>query len=190
MDDAALQKSAGSGPGAASRNPADLGEKGKEGSRLDWDALIAKAICDIQFGPECADALLKPPLEFVKSRKTGRIRNVRSAGEHVLSFRAEDGYATLKLAGGRRMLSTDRWKVVANQDAAEFVPKGRNLFCKFVVNCDARVRPRDEVLIVDEKGSLLAVGQSAMNAREMLSFKRGVAVYTRQGTDSKDDSAG
>jgi 7-cyano-7-deazaguanine tRNA-ribosyltransferase len=188
-DDAALQKRVGSEPGAASRTPAGIGEKGKEGSKLDWDALIAKAICEIQFGPECADELLRLPLEFVKSRKTGRIRNVRSAGEHVLSLRAEDGYATLKLAGGKRMLSTGRWRVVANQDASEFVPKGRNLFCKFVIDCDPQVRPRDEVLIVDEKRSLLAVGQSAMNAREMLSFKRGVAVYVREGTDSNDNSA-
>lgn len=158
------------------------------GDSLKWDELVVKAICDFQFGHACADALLKPPLEFVKSRNTGRIRNVHSNGEHILSLRAEDGYVTLKLAGGRRMLSTGEWRVVANPDAAEFVPSGKNLFCKFVVGCDPQVRPRDEVLIVDEKGSLLAIGQSAMNRREMLSFKRGVAVYTREGTSSKGTS--
>jgi 7-cyano-7-deazaguanine tRNA-ribosyltransferase len=156
------------------------------GDSLNWDELVVKAICDIQFGRACTDALLKPPMEFVKSRKTGRIRNAHSMGEHILSLRAEDGYATLKLAGGRRMLSTGEWRVVANPDAAEFVPSGKNLFCKFVVDCDPQVRPRDEVLIVDEKGSLLAIGQSAMNRSEMLSFKRGVAVYVREGKDSKD----
>jgi len=159
----------------------DAGSPQKKcGSKLEWNTLIARAISDIQFGSVCTDLLLKPPLEFKISKKTGRIRNIISAGEHVLSLRAEDGFATLKLPGAKRIHPTGQWRVVADRDAAEFVARGRNLFCKFVVDCDPQIRPRDEVLIVDEDDALLAVGQSVMNAREMRSFKRGVAVYVRE----------
>ncbi|MDO5854077.1 MAG: tRNA guanosine(15) transglycosylase TgtA, partial [Thermoplasmata archaeon] len=59
-----------------------------EGEDVDADLIRAKAVARYQFGLEAAEALFRGPVELVKSRKTGKIRNVISDGEHVLSMRA------------------------------------------------------------------------------------------------------
>lgn len=65
-------------------------QKDIEPGEIEYDAdlLRAKATAAYQFGKESADALFKGEIELIKSRKTGKIRNVISDGEHVLSLRA------------------------------------------------------------------------------------------------------
>ena len=53
-------------------------------------------------------------------------------------------------------------------------------FYKFIIDCDPKLIPYDECLIVDEKDNLLAVGRTILNRQEMLSFSTGVAVKTRE----------
>jgi len=120
----------------------------------------------------------------VISKNTGKVRNVLVDGEHVLSLRAEDGFFTLKAAGARRLhaaFSFPRLRVVVDADAVPFQREGKNVFAKFVREADPEIRPGDEVLVVSTEDELCAVARAAMNRREMLSFKRGVAAYVREG---------
>lgn len=152
-----------------------------KGKGLDIDLLRVSAVASMQFGPKAAKALLKGKVTYVKSRE-GRIRNVLVDGEHVLSMRAHDGMFTLKVAGAQRLLKATKppqLRVVADKDAAPFVAQGKNLFSKFVSECDPDLRPGDDCIIVDLDDKLLAVGRLVMNREEMLSFKIGVAVRTR-----------
>jgi len=157
-------------------------KKGKGKRSLDIDMLRVEAVARMQFGPRAASALLDGEVTLRKSHN-GRIRNVLVDGDHVLSMRAHDGMYTLKVAGARRMLKAVKapaHRVVADKDAAPFVKEGKNLFAKFVQECDGDLRPGDEAVVVDPDGNLLAVGRVILNKEEISSFKQGVAVKTRE----------
>lgn len=152
--------------------------------RVDWNLLRVRATADMQFGRGAADALLAGRVAYVVSKNTGKIRNVLADGEHVLSLRAEDGLFTLKVPGALRLhkaLPAPRLRVVVDPDAVPFHREGKNVFAKYVKEADPAIRPGDEVLVVSPSDELCAVAQAAMNRREMLAFKRGVAAHVREG---------
>ena len=76
---------------------------------------------------------------------------------------------------------TKAWRVTVMQETAEFPKKGLNAFAKFVVDADKNIRAGMEVLVVDEKDTLLAEGQALLSAREMKEFNSGIAVRVRRG---------
>ncbi len=150
----------------------------------DWELLRARATCEVQFGPAAADAILRGKVELVLSPNTGRVRNVLADGEHVLSLRARDGLFTLKPAGARRMLpavAPPGLRVVVDDDAAGFAARGKNVFSRFVRDCDPELRPMDEVAVVDGQDRLAACGRALLVREEMLAFRRGMAVRVREG---------
>ncbi|MCL1811421.1 MAG: tRNA guanosine(15) transglycosylase TgtA [Methanomassiliicoccaceae archaeon] len=152
--------------------------------QYDPDIIRAKAVSRYQFGIEATDALFRNKIELVVSRKTGKIRNVISDGEHVLSMRAGDGLYTLRKEGADRIVSAIpapfmRAKVM--EDAVPFVSEGRNVFCQFVDECDDELRPMDEVIVTDGNDKAIATGRMMLTADEIRSFKKGVAVKVRSG---------
>jgi 7-cyano-7-deazaguanine tRNA-ribosyltransferase len=148
-----------------------------------FDFLRISAISDMQFGKGAGNALLSGNIRIVKSKKTGKIRNVFSNEKHILSMRAEDGQFTLKLDGASILHDNFKYpklRVVIDKDSLKFVKDGKSVFSKFVIDCDPELRPYDECLIVDEKDELIAVGRCILNKIEMLSFNYGMAVKTRE----------
>ncbi|MHA1273734.1 MAG: PUA domain-containing protein [Promethearchaeota archaeon] len=75
-------------------------------------------------------------------------------------------------------------RIVVQNDIAEFIAEGRNVFCKHVVDIDENLRPNDEVIIVNENDELLAVGRLKIPVSYIKSFKSGVAVNVRRGIKS------
>ncbi len=150
---------------------------------LDMDLRRVSAVSDMQFGKNASKALLHGDIKIVKSKKTGKIRNVYCNGKHILSMRASDGMFTLKIFGGSLLHSYFKppmLRVAVKKDAVPFIMDGKSVFAKFVKDCDNYLRPLDECLIVDEKDTLLAVGRCLLNKKEMLSFNSGIAVKTRE----------
>jgi len=159
----------------------DIDENKK--SNMDLDKQRVSAVCDMQFGKGASKALLNGKVRIVKSKKTGKIRNIYNDEKHVLSMRANDGMFTLKLAGGKilhKYLKFPRLRVVVKEDAVPFIKDGKSVFSKFVKDCDSTLRPFDECLVVDKKDNLLAVGRCLLNSVEMLSFMYGMAVKNRE----------
>jgi predicted RNA-binding protein (TIGR00451 family) len=76
-----------------------------------------------------------------------------------------------------------RLRVTVKPDSVEFNREGKNVFAKFVVDCDENLRPGDEVLVVDEQDKLVAIGRAVMTRAEMMAFDIGVAVRVREGID-------
>jgi len=151
------------------------------------------ATADMQFGAGAADALLSGNVELVLSPNTGRVRNVIVDGEHILSLRAPDGLFSLKLPGAerlRRAFLPPAFRVKVDADAAGFAAQGKNVFAKFVLDCDPDLRPGDEILVVDERDGLVAVGRAFMVREEMLAFRKGMAVRVRQGARARGSAAG
>jgi len=158
----------------------------EHGPGSDQDLLRCRAVLDVQFGSGAADILNGREVRIVKSERTGKIRNVFIDGEHALSMRASDGRFTLKMAGGRllmRALSPPRMRVAVEDEPGEFAAKGNNVFAKFVTSCDPNIRPGDDVLVVNSRDELCAVGRALMNREEMLAFRRGIAARVKDSPD-------
>ncbi|MDR1691002.1 MAG: tRNA guanosine(15) transglycosylase TgtA [Candidatus Methanoplasma sp.] len=161
----------------------DVSDDGDQ--EYDADLIRAKAVSRYQFGIEATDALFKGKIELVVSRKTGKIRNVISDGEHVLSMRAGDGLYTLRKEGADRIVSavpSPFMRVKVNDDAVPFVSEGRNAFCQFVTECDEGLKPMDEVIVTDKDDKVIATGRIMLVADEIRSFKKGIAVKVRSGS--------
>ncbi len=155
-------------------------------SQKDFDLKKIKAIADYQFGKGSGEVLFSGEVRIIKSKNTGKIRNMLVDGIHVASLRAEDGFFTLRIEGARRLQSHfpyPKLRVVVTDDSAEFNRKGKNVFSKFVVDADDALRPGDEVLIVNKKDELLAVGKTIMNRFEMLYSTHGMCVKVREGVE-------
>ena len=151
----------------------------------DPDMIRAKAVSRYQFGIDATAALFRGKIEFVISKNTGKIRNVISDGEHVLSMRAGDGLYTLRKEGADRIVSAvpaPFMRVTVSDDAVPFVSEGRNVFCQFVTGCDEELRPMEETIVTDGNDKVIATGRMMLVAEEIRSFKKGVAVKVRSGS--------
>lgn len=155
---------------------------------VDLDIRRISAVADMQFGQGASNALLNGDVIIIKSKRTGKIRNIICNKSHVISMRANDGLFTLKIEGGRRLHRSLKYpllRVVINNDAVPFVKEGRSVFVKFIKDCDPDLRPFDECIIVNEDDTLLAVGRTLLNWDEMRTFRHGMAVKTRESIKSE-----
>ena len=150
------------------------------------DIQRALAVARYQFGLEAAEALFRGKIELRKSKKTGKIRNVISDGEHVLSMRAGDGLYTLRIEGAQRILAAvpaPHMRMVVTDDSVPFVSQGRNAMCQFTTACDPDLVPMDEVIVVDKDDKAVATGRMLLVADEIFSMKKGIAVKIRTGSE-------
>ena len=157
---------------------------GDRGNAFDLDLARVKAVSDYQFGKGAGALLLDGKVELVKSKNTDKIRNVLVDGEHVLSMRAPDGFFSLRPPGARRLmrgLAPPKLRVIVAEDSEPYIREGKNAFCQFVKDCDPDLVPMDEVIVVNQKDEMLAIGRAMMSRDEMLSFKKGLAVRVREG---------
>ena len=130
---------------------------------------------------------------------TGRVKNVIDQhGNHILSPRLTDGGLSVTDLGAKvihdcRSISvSEKGKyspydglgdgppvLVVEQDAVEFVLRGRNVFHGFIIKCDSWLKAGQTCFIVDEQGTLIGHGISQCDADEVLRFRKGIAVRVR-----------
>ncbi len=160
-------------------------------TREEFDIHKIKSVADYQFGKGAGEALFNGDVRIIKSKNTGKIRNIIVDREHVASMRAEDGFFTLRIHGAMRLhrkFKGRRLRVMVTDDSAEFNRTGKNVFAKFVLDMDPALRPGDEVLVVDSRNNLVAVGRTLLNRFEALHFQRGMCVKVREGVDNPKSS--
>ncbi len=153
---------------------------------MDPDLRRIRGIADYQFGPGCGAALFPDGISVERSKRTGRIRQINFGDTLIASLRPTDGLLTLTILGAERLVSgvgSLGCTVTVMDDVAEFVSKGRNVFARHVMEAGEGIRPGDEVVVLDSKGVVLAVGRALLNREEMLAFSVGVAVKTRRGRE-------
>ncbi|MFO8052215.1 MAG: tRNA guanosine(15) transglycosylase TgtA [Thermoplasmatota archaeon] len=174
-------------------DPLDISER--QSQRDPQDIEKVRKMIDMQIplqSDERPSSLIIPndgTLRMIRSRRTGRIRNVMEvSGEektHLLSIRADDGHLNLKAEAARRLHKGSRpldQRVVVQEETAVYNAKGYNVFCKFVEDAHPGIRPGDEVLVVDASDELYAVGVAKVSCRMMLEADSGIAVKVREGT--------
>ncbi len=153
---------------------------------MDQDLRRVRGVAEYQFGPGSGAALFPDGVSFEHSKRTGKVRFIRRGDVLIASLRPTDGLLTLTIAGAERLVSQVNplgCTVTVQDEVGEFVSQGRNVFAKHVVEADDGIRPRDEVIVLDSKKRVLAVGRALLTREEMLAFGVGVAVKTRRGRD-------
>jgi predicted RNA-binding protein (TIGR00451 family) len=151
---------------------------------MNRDLLIIRSIADYQFGQRAGAILFPENAVIIYSKNTGRFRHIYFNDTLIANFRANDGMLTLSIHGARLLMKKIpdfEYSVVVLDEISEFPSKGRNIFAKHVIHAGEKIRPGDEVIIVNSKKEVLAVGRSMMNSIEMATFKKGVAVKVRHG---------
>ncbi|MDH7563760.1 MAG: pseudouridine synthase [Candidatus Bathyarchaeota archaeon] len=151
---------------------------------VDEELQRIRSVADYQFGKGVGIALFPKRVKIEYSRNTGRIRYVYLDGERLATLRPTDGLFSLSIKGASRILekkASARYVVAVRNDVSEIIKKGGDVFAAHVIKVDESIRARDEVIVTDENGSLLAVGRVLLCAAEMKAFKRGIAVKTRRG---------
>lgn len=145
---------------------------------------LLRSTLEYQYG-KSATKILKKGLRIEVSKSTGRIRRAFLGKELFGTIRSRDGFFVPTLFGAKELVRAvgKDYSVVVSGDAAEYVLEGKSVFSKFVDSCGRRVRPGAEVFVVDKNKEVIACGTAKMNAKEMLQFKRGIAVDTRHSSD-------
>lgn len=144
-----------------------------------------RMVASYQFG-KGAERAFPPSIRITRSPNTHRIRHVYNNGKLLATYRPKDGLLALSIPGGqalRHIFKPPKLRVRVASGVEEFIKKGGNVFARHVADVDPEIRPAEEVLVVDKRDRLLAVGRSFFNAEEMRSFRIGVAVKVRHGVD-------
>jgi len=143
-----------------------------------------RRIADYQFGENVGAELFPENVKITYSKRTGRIRFVYLDDKRLATLRPTDGTLSLSIAGAKRIAESKcsaKCFVTIRNDVSKFIAKGGDAFAVHVVRADAEIRSKDEVIVVDEDGQVLAVGKAILSGEEMEAFKTGVAVKVRHG---------
>src|ERR671915_1499815 len=142
---------------------------------------------DAIFGAGVSDAL-PDDIQFIFSRRTGRIKNFSIDGRLAITLRTDGGLA-LTILGAQYLLENSKqfWEncVMPVQEAIPFVSEGRSLFCKHVEWCGSNIRVGSDVAIIDKDDIVLATGKALFRYNVMTKYRKGVAVKIREGIKSR-----
>ncbi len=147
---------------------------------------IIRAIIDYQFGSPISAALFEESIisNIEYSKNTGRIKHVYVDGDLYLNYRPNIGLFTLSLKAAKRIIEKidpPTLRVIVLNEISEFIKEGRNVFNKHVIEIDSRLRPLDEVIVVNQLDELLGIGRVKLPVPYVKSFNNGIAVIVRKG---------
>ncbi len=152
---------------------------------MDNNLAKVRSIADYQFGKGVGAHLFPDNIEIQYSPRTGRIRFINLNRERLATLRPTDGVLSLSLVAAQTMaLKTPFAKcfVSVKTEVSKFIAAGGDVFAVHIVKVDTDVGAKDEVIVLDEEGQVLAVGRTILSSEEMKAFKTGVAVKVRHGT--------
>ena len=146
-----------------------------------------RRVADYQFGDGVGTNLFPDDVTVTFSKRTGRIRHIFLNGELLATLKPRDGFFSLGIEGAKRLvwMEPKRLWVRVQEEAVGSVEKGGDVFAKHVVDVDEEIRPREEVIVLDKKDRVVAVGKAVLSGKEMRDFGRGVAVRVRRGSLEK-----
>jgi predicted RNA-binding protein (TIGR00451 family) len=153
------------------------------------DAMLRiRKTADYQFGKGVGKVLFPDSARITFSKQTYRIRHVFLDGNLLATLRPTDGMFSLTIHGAKCLASIKplRYYVTVSDDVVSFISRGKSVFAKHIVNVDSEIRPGEEVVVLDEKGTVAAVGRAVLSGKEMRAFKRGVAVRVRKGIGEEE----
>ena len=150
------------------------------------------AICDYQFDPEITDILFgnKEEIHFERSKNTNKIRYVYVKDNLLLTLRPTNGLFTLSFFSAQKIIDNTtppKLRAIVLTEISDYIKKGRNVFCKHIIDIDENLRPMDEIMVVDQNDELLAIGRLKLPIAYIKTFKNGVAINVRKGINKSKD---
>jgi len=139
---------------------------------------------DALFGGGVSD-VLPPNLDFLFSKRTGRIKSFGTNGKTIGTLRSDGGIA-LTVYGSGILLHSKSFRnncVIPMAEVIPYMTKGRSLFCKHVEQFGSNIVVGSEAVITDVNYIALAVGRSLVNISS-LKDNLVVAVKIREGIKS------
>jgi predicted RNA-binding protein (TIGR00451 family) len=143
-----------------------------------------RTIADYQFGKGAGESLFPEEVSVFLSKKTKKIRHVYLGDELLATLRPTIGFFSLTVEGGRRLacnMKLFRLWVQVQDEVAAFIEKGGDVFAKHVTDADVEIRPMEEVVVLNGKQRVIAVGKAVLSGDEMRAYRKGVAVKVRRG---------
>jgi len=143
-----------------------------------------RSVANYQFEMDIGQKMFPDSVKIEYSKKTGRIKHIYLNGTLLATLRPTNGLLALTITGGKRLMllgDYSRFRIVVHEDVESFVREGRNVFAKHIIKADKNIKPGEEVVVINNKNVVLAVGKAVLSGGEMLSFNRGVAVKVRKG---------
>ena len=144
----------------------------------------ARVIANYQFESDVGSALFPEEVKVTYSKKTGRLRHFHLDGKIIATFRPKDGFLSLSLTGATMLASALpplRFRVIVREDVVKFIADGGDVFARHVTYADSQLRAGEETIVTSPSGKVVAVGKALLTGKEMIAFKRGVAVKVRKG---------
>jgi len=159
-------------------------KKSTYGENVENQLARVRAIADYQFGKGVGEKLFPENIEILLSPRTGRIRFIALNGERLATLRPTDSLFSLSIKAAKFIAESCSYAkcfVTVQSDVSKFIAEGGDVFAVHVVRVDEEIRPKEEVIVRDEDGEVLAVGRALLSSVEMTAFKTGVAVKVRHG---------
>lgn len=150
------------------------------------EAKIAHHV-DALFGCGVSD-VLPPNLNFLFSKRTGRIKSFGSNDKTIGTLRSDGGIA-LTIYGSSILLKSKSFRnncVVPVVEVIPYIMEGRSLFCKHVKHFGSNIGVGSEAVITDANYTPMAVGRSLVSISS-LRENLGVAVKIREGIKSRSE---
>lgn len=146
-------------------------------------------ILTYQFDSEFSHIFLEPfsQIDLKYSKKTKKLKHIFFDHKLQASYRPRLGTFSLTLYAGQRILpliKSPAFRIIIQDDVAEFIKNGKSVFSKHVVGYDPRLNVGDEVFIVNSQDELLAVGRMELPSFYLKTFTTGSAVNVRKGINS------
>ena len=139
------------------------------------------------FSCDIGEFIFPSGIDIVYS-KSNKPKHIFLGDELIATIRPHDGYVILSEFGFALLLKKLKSekiscikKILVRDDIVPHLKKYKTLFAKHIVDVSPNIRPQEEVIIINSKGEVLAVGRALLNGEEMVAFKRGVAVKVRVG---------
>jgi uncharacterized protein with predicted RNA binding PUA domain len=139
------------------------------------------ATLDMLFGKGISSSLPLDKLDFVYSKRTGKVKHVILDGKILCTFRKDGGIA-LSIDLARLLLKDDRFMehcIMVSGDAARYIVEGRSVFCKHVKYAGSSISVGSEVAVLDEDRNIIAIGKAVLPSCIIRDMKSGVAVKVR-----------
>ena len=156
--------------------------------KFNFDLEKIRKIADYQCGKGVGKHLFSDNVAITYSKRTKRIRHIYLGKDLLATLRPRDGLFSLTVAGAQQITKHHNpppCYAKVNSDAEPFVKKGKTLFAKHVVEADKQIRPKEEVIVLNQNGNVIAVGKAVLTGEEMTKFKSGVAVKIRKGIEQE-----
>ena len=143
-----------------------------------------RKVADYQFGKGTVESLFPEEVSVILSKRTKKIRHVYLGDKLLATLRPTVGFFSLTVEGARRLAcytKPPRLWVQVQDEVVTFIEKGGDVFAKHITDADDEIRPMEEVIILNGKHKVIAVGKAVLTGDEMKAFKKGVAVKVRRG---------